>query len=260
MLTEAQLKARDGKLTASMVGVLMNGDEVSVHELWMRLIGAQEEPDLSDRWAVRLGEVTESLNLEWFERKHGPVARKGEVVVHPNVEWAATTLDGWSIRHNCPVECKHVGGFEPHQTVIDRYQPQMHWQMFVTGAKQAAFSVISGAREPTVDLISLNEAYLEELLKRARAFWRCVTDITPPNGFKPTLPPTKPERIVKMQGNNEWAANAADWRENREQARKFTGAEKALKAMVPDDAACAIGHGVKVSRDRAGRLSVKETE
>ncbi|KAF0138657.1 MAG: hypothetical protein FD153_1184 [Rhodospirillaceae bacterium] len=93
----AQRRARDGKLTASRVGVLMNGDEAAIYALWREMIGAPDykPEDLSDVWAVQLGSCTESLNLDWYERRTGrSVTRRGDVVVHPTLPWAAATLDG----------------------------------------------------------------------------------------------------------------------------------------------------------------------
>jgi hypothetical protein len=96
MLTEAQRKAREGKLTASEVGCLMRGDAEEINRLWLVKTGQQAEEDLSHIWAVRLGEVTEQLQLDWFEeRNRTPVTRRGEVVVHSEIPWAACTLDGW---------------------------------------------------------------------------------------------------------------------------------------------------------------------
>lgn len=97
-LTAAQLTAREGKLTASRVACLMTGDEAKILDLWREMVGdpAHVPEDLNGVWAVRLGELTEPLNLEWYERRTGkPVTRRGEVVVHPIVTWAACTLDGW---------------------------------------------------------------------------------------------------------------------------------------------------------------------
>lgn len=96
MLTVDQLQAREGKITASRVGVLMSGDEAKILALWREMLGLEEPPDLSGVWPVRRGEATEQLNLDWFQEKQGkPVIRRGEVVVHPDYDWAACTLDGW---------------------------------------------------------------------------------------------------------------------------------------------------------------------
>ena len=112
MLSPSQVAARDGKLTASCVACLMNGDEQKIMNLWRELVGDPEfvPDDLSDIWAVRLGECTEQLSLDWSERKYSTASCRGQVVVMKDHEWAAATLDGWSEQHECPVECKHVGG------------------------------------------------------------------------------------------------------------------------------------------------------
>ena len=136
----------------------MTGDAAKILDLWREMVGdpAHEPEELSGVWAVQLGAHTEPLNLEWFGRKHGSISRVGEVVVHPTIDWAAATLDAWSDVHACPIEAKHVRGFEPLDTIIDRYQPQIHWQMMVTGAGQCALSVIMGAREPAIEFIGLD--------------------------------------------------------------------------------------------------------
>src|SRR5208337_2450199 len=119
-LTAKQQEAREGKITASQVGVLMSGDPLKVLNLWKLHIGdpSYEEPDLSGVWPVRLGEATEALNLEFYGRRCGTtVSRMGEVVTMPSVEWAACTLDGWDNNNDIPIECKHVGGREPLETI-----------------------------------------------------------------------------------------------------------------------------------------------
>lgn len=129
MLTEAQLRARDGRLTASRVAALMTGDEAKILDLWREMVGdpAWTPEDLSGVWPVQLGIATEALNLEWYARKHGPLTRQGEVVIHPTADWAVCTLDGFDAALPGPVECKHVGGREPLERVLERYQPQLHW-------------------------------------------------------------------------------------------------------------------------------------
>ena len=136
MLSPTQLAARENKLTASRVAALMTGNADKILNLWRELVGdpAFVPEDLSDVWPVRLGEATEHLNVAWYAKKHGEVSRKGEVVVG-NPDWMAATLDGWDVARGCPLEAKHVGGREPLETIISRYQSQMHWQMMVTDAR-----------------------------------------------------------------------------------------------------------------------------
>lgn len=258
-LTAQQLAAREGKLTASAVGALMGGDETKLMNLWRELIGDPEyvREDLTWVWPVALGSETEALNLRWFSHKYGgEVLRAGEVVVG-KPDWSACTLDGWSSEKNIPIECKHVGGREPFETVLQRYQPQLHWIMMVTGARQIALSVIEGSNEPKVEFIDFTQDYADELMRRAVEFMKCVDTLTPPVAEKPVVAPVIPVKTYDMTGKNEWASDAATWIDNKEAAKKFEGAAKNLKLLVPQDAALCHGHGIKISRNKAGSLSIK---
>lgn len=259
MLNPTQLAAREGKLTASRVACLMTGDEAKVLNLWREMVGDPlfVPEDLSGVWPVQLGSVTENLNLDWYARKRGNVTRRGEVVVHPRESWMAATLDGFAPDLAGPIECKHVGGREQLSTIIERYQPQMHWQMIVTRSDRIALSVIEGANEPLVEVIERDAAYTTELIERATAFMECVVTLTPPFPLIPVAAPTIPSQIYDMAGNNEWADYAATWNDTNDAAKKAAKAEKELKALVPADATLCHGYGVQIKRDRAGRLSLR---
>ena len=266
-LTPEQLAAREGKLTASRVGVLMNGGDAAVHDLWRELTGdpSYEPDDLSGVWPVQLGTITEGLNLDWYERRTGrAITRRGEVVVSQEREWAAATLDGWDSDHPegpAVIEAKHVGGFELIETVIARYMPQVHWQMYVTGARLAVLSVIQGAKAPVLEAVALDDGYLAELLRRADEFWRCVASLAPPVAPPPVEPPRPAAaRTVDMGASNSWAEHAASWIATQQSAREFKTAEKEIKALVPGDAASAYGHGIEAKRARNGAITIKETK
>src|SRR5262245_57962187 len=258
MLTEAQIKARSGKLTASRVACLMTGDAEKIMALYLEMIGEGEPEDLSRVWPVRLGEATEQLSLDWFEMNNGPLTRRGDVVIHPKYPWAAATLDGWCEALQCVVECKHVGGREPLEIIIDRYQPQMQWQMEVTGAAECALSVIMGANEPVVEFIPRDDEYIAEMIVRGRQFMHCVETRRVPVVLEPVAPPADATKIIDMTGNNEWGNLASLWIEKSPAAIAARDAEKVLKSMMPAEAKKCHGHGIQITRDRAGRLSLRE--
>lgn len=182
-LTQAQLDARDGKLTGSVVGCLMTGNRDKQMSLWRELIGdpTYKRDDLRAVWAVQLGSTTETLNLDWYERKtHHEVIRRGEVVVWPGVDWAAATLDGYDAVLDIPVEAKHVGGWEPRATIVERYRPQCMWQMMVLKATNCAMSIVEGARAPVIENVVYDAGYADILYQRAETFMKCVWAMTPP--------------------------------------------------------------------------------
>lgn len=262
MLTPQQLKEREGKLTASAVSCLMTGDQKKMLNLWRELVGDPDyEPtDFSNIWPVALGSTTEELNLDWYEKKTGAkVTRRGEVVIMKDTDWAACTLDGWDSVSGCPVECKHVGGRESLATVIARYQPQFHWQMMVTGTKSVFASIIEGANEPLIEKIELDVIYARALWERAEKFMWHVTLMTPPVSIAPVKPPLPATVTYDFTGKNEWADSAVTWLECAPKAKLASTASDKLKAMVPEDAQKVHGHGIEITRDRARRLSLRES-
>jgi hypothetical protein len=259
VLTAEQHRLREGKLTASQVAALMSGDADKILNLWKLHIGdpSYVDPDLSEVWPVRLGETTETLNLEWYARKHGAISRVGEVVTG-NPDWMACTLDAWDTKRGCPVECKHVGGREPLETIIARYAPQTTWQMMVTKAEECALSVIMGANEPIVEYLPLDSAYAAELMKRSEQFMACVESLTPPVFLPAVTAPVVAAKIYPMDGNAEWKALAERWVQSYGAAQIAKEVETKLKALVPADAAKATGCGITITRNRAGSLALRE--
>ena len=260
MLTAEQIAARTGKLTASRIACLMRGDKAAIMRLYREMVGNEPAEDLSGIWPVQLGACTEKLNLDWFEAKHGVLTRRGEVVRHPSLPWAAATLDAWSPSLACPVETKHVGGREPLDTIIERYQPQCQWQMEVTRASRCALSIIQGADEPIREFINVAPDYIAEMVRRGAQFMECIAQRTPPVVLDPAPAPVDATRDHDMAGNNAWANYAAVWLEHEGHVTVAKEAEKLLKTAVPADARTCFGHGVRITRDRAGRLSLRKLE
>lgn len=261
VLTEAQKLAREGKLTASRVACLMTGDRAKIMALWRELCGDPnyEEESLDDIWAVQLGIHTETLNLDWYEKiQERQLTMRGQIVAHPDYEWAAATLDGFDPILPGPVECKHVSGFEKFDTVLNRYQPQLHWQMECTQARFAAFSVIEGARKPRIEIIEYNKDYADEMMGRAIRFMEHVWNMTEPVVLDHMeIKTISALKDYNMTGNNEWADAACNWLDHKDAANKFKDADSKIRELVQHDARTATGHGIVVRRDRANRLSIR---
>jgi hypothetical protein len=258
-LTKQQIAAREGKLTASGVGVLMTGNVTKIHNLWRELTGdpTWSPEDLSDVWAVRLGEATEQLHLDWLATKLDiEITSRGEVILHPEFPWAACTLDGWA--DIMPVEVKHVNGFENRDAVVQRYFPQLTWIMLCTGARQIIFSVIEGAREPIQEFIKFDEIYAAELFARARTFMAHVWNLTEPVDLPPVADPVSAIKEYDYSQNNLFVDLAADWLETRYFATKHERTKKRIKEIIPSDAQRVFGGGIEVVRDRANRLNIVE--
>jgi hypothetical protein len=82
--------------------------------------------------------------------------------------------------------------------------------------------------------------------------------LQPPGPLPGSTVPVEAVRIIDMQGNNAWGSAADAWLQHRCAARACETAAKSLRALVEADVREAYGHGVRIARDRAGRLLLKE--
>jgi hypothetical protein len=58
-----------------------------------------------------------------------------------------------------------------------------------------------------------------------------------------------------MSSSNAWAEFAGQFRQTRDAFLKHESAKAELKALMPDDAREAIGHGVRAKRSKSGAVS-----
>lgn len=265
MLTAEQQKLRENKLTASRVGILMSGNNEKILNLWKELVGDPSfvPEDLSNVWPVQLGSHTESLHLKWYEKQTGrTLTRHGEVVEMPFYGWAASTLDAFDPKIVAPVEAKHCGGFEKMETIVQRYMPQLTWQIMCCDTKQGVLSVILGAQEPQQTEINRDDTYARLLFERASKFMECVQNLSPPCVLPPIVAPVPQEkmRVVDMSGSNVWNVQAASWLENKSAAKVFETAQKELKALIEPDVGEAYGAGVVAKRSKSGSILFKEAK
>lgn len=262
MLTAAQKAARDGKVNASFLPSLMAGDEARIIEEWKWLIGdpSYTPPDFSDNWPVNLGSYIEPFALDWHQAKTGqPLIRRGESVTHPTRPYVGCTLDAFRASDRAVIDCKAPGAWRNLGEVCSYYAPQLAAQRACTEAERAILLIVHGSAEPVEYPLDIEPEFERVMWERVDAFWRCVETLTPPFPLPPpTVAALRPERIVHMDRNNAWSSEAAVWLANHEAKDLAIGAEKALKEMVPADAARCHGFGVVISRDRAGRLALRE--
>ena len=261
-LTPEQIKARDGKVTASFAPYLMAGNREKIYTEWLRLVGSPDyEPeDLSDSWPVQFGSYIEPFALDWHQRRTGrELTRRGEVVVHPDRPYVSCTLDAYRADDDTVIDCKAIGAWNTLDKVGAFYLPQMVVQRGCVGAQGAALLIVHGGAAPQEWATEIGHKYAALVWERVDEFWQTVLDLTPPVEMPAIAAPVPAVREYDLTGNNEWASFAADWIERRSAAKIFVKASEALKEMVPADAVRCIGHGIKIARNKAGSLTITET-
>lgn len=253
----------------SDANIIMSGDDAAILSLWEQKTGRREPDDLSGVLPVQMGSFTEPFNAAWFEKQTGLcVSARGHAMSHPADTWRTATLDGEihvsdgeAVQRVAIWEAKHVGSFWKDEALLAKYQPQLHHNMAVAGLPNAYLSVFKGNADWCVFEVDYDPDYGAAVRKAEWQFWMAVQADEPPVAYDAPPPPVfDAMREVCMDGHNEWASLAADWLQHRPAAKTFESAVKALKGLVEADVKLAHGHGIKISRSKAGALTIAEVK
>jgi predicted phage-related endonuclease len=236
--------------------IIMGNDEARLIRLWREKRGEAEPEDLSQDLIVQLGSITEELNRTWYERNTGnavdDVQRK---LRHPIHKWMAATLDGRVRQTGAVFEAKFMLPWNfSEEGAAEKHMAQLQHNMWVTAARTAVLSIITGGGEMTIPADPL---YQHLLLTAEKKFWRCVQCGEPPHlfGIEPPRPRVEAVRTVDMSASNAWAEFANLYRVTRPAALDHDRAKTELKALVPEDAKEASGYGVRAKRSKSGAVS-----
>jgi predicted phage-related endonuclease len=227
--------------------------------LWHEKRGEAEPPDLSGELLVQLGLATEGLNRLWYERNSGKrviaVQRK---VRHPVNRWMGATLDGIVEGADAVFEAKFMLPWSfSEEATAEKHMAQLQHNMWVTNAKTSVLSVITGGGKWVEIMIPADPLYQHLLLTAERKFWRCVQTGELPRlfGVEPPRPRIEVTRTVDMSTSNAWAEFAAVFRLTRSGFLEHERARAELKALIPEDAKEAFGHGIRAKRSKSGAVS-----
>jgi len=270
-MTTLPIRIADSLNRRSFIGgsdarVIMGADEAALLRLWREKRGEVEPEDLSGNLIVQLGKVTEDLNRSWYQRNTGrTVGDVQRLVKHSAIPWMAATLDGIVEGTGAIFEAKFMLPWSfSEEAAAEKYMAQVQHNMWVTHLRSAVLSIITGGGKWVEIMIPMDPLYLSVLVSAEKKFWRCVLSGEPPHliNAEPPRPRIEAVRIVDMSSSNSWAEFAVLFRNTRSAFLDHERAKSELKALMPEDAREAIGHGVKAKRSKSGAVSfdVLETE
>ena len=239
--------------------VIMGQDEAALTRLWREKRGEAEPEDLSANLVVQLGHATEDLNRRWYQTNTGRrVTDVQKHIRHPVNRWLGATLDGVVEGSGAVFEAKFMLPWTfSEEGAADKHMAQLQHNMWVTNAKQASLSIITGGGKWVEIGINADPLYQYLLLTAERKFWRCVQSGEPPRPFGVEAPRPRIEavRSVDMTGSNAWAEFAGIYFRTRLPFLEHEAAKSELKKLVPEDAREAIGHGLRARRSKSGAIS-----
>jgi len=247
-------------LGGSDARILMGSDQDALVRLWREKRGEVEPEDLSGNLSVQLGLATEDLNRRWFERNTGQkLSDVGRRVHHPTIRWMAATLDGKVSETRAVFEAKFMLPWSFSEAgAAEKYMPQLQHNMWVVASRSSVLSVITGGGKWVEITVHADPLYQHLLLTAERKFWRCVQTGEPPRlfGVEPPRPRLQAVRVVDMSASNSWAQFADAYCRTRSAFLEHENAKAELKALMPEDAKEAFGHGVRAKRSRSGAVSL----
>jgi predicted phage-related endonuclease len=239
--------------------IIMGEDEAALLRLWREKRGEIEPEDLSGNLVVQLGVATEDLNRRWYQCNTGQVLTDVQRLIrHPALRWMAATLDGRVEATGAVFEAKFMLPWAfSEEAAVEKYMPQLQHNMWVAGARSAVLSVITGGGKWVQITTYADPLYQHLVVTAERKFWRCVESGDPPRlfGVEPPKPRIEAVRVVNMSASNSWAEFADLFRSTRQASLDHERSKTELKALMPEDAKEAIGHGIRAKRSKSGAVS-----
>jgi predicted phage-related endonuclease len=263
-MTQASPKPRNTLARRYFIGgsdarIIMGDDEAALLRLWREKRGEVEPEDLSGNLVVQLGVATEDLNRRWYQANTGQrLTDVQRQVRHRALRWMAATLDGRVEATGAVFEAKFMLPWSfSEEAAAEKYMPQLQHNMWVVAARGAVLSVITGGGKWVEITTHADPLYQHLIVTAERKFWRCVESGEPPRlfGVDPPKPRIEAVRIVDMSESNSWAEFAGLFRGTRQAFLDHERSKAELKALMPDDAKEATGHGVRAKRSKSGAVS-----
>ena len=261
-LSDSQTK-KSGKrryfIGGSDARIIMGNDESALVRLWREKRGEVEPGDLSSNLVVQLGVATEELNRRWYQGHTGQVLTDiGRHIRHPILRWMAATLDGRVADTEAVFEAKFMLPWAFSEVAAaEKHMAQLQHNMWVIAARSAVLSVITGGGKWVEITTHADPLYQHLIVTAERKFWRCVESGEPPRlfGIDPPKPRIEAVRTVDMRASNTWGEFAALFRTTRQAFLDHERSKAELKALMPEDAKEAVGHGVRAKRSKSGAVT-----
>ena len=239
--------------------IIMGKDEKALLRLWREKRGEEPPLELAGVLVAQLGLATEDLNRRWYEFNAGHrVSDVQRHAVHRTLPWMAATLDGVVKETGAVFEAKFMLPWSfSEEAAAEKHMAQLQHNMLVAGTKKSVLSIITGGGKWVELSIEADPIYQTILIAAEKAFWRAVKTGETPALFDCETPKPRIEaiRVVDMNASNSWAEFASLFCETRQAHAEHERAKNELRALMPEDAKEATGHGIRAKRSKSGAIS-----
>jgi predicted phage-related endonuclease len=251
--------SRNDFIGGSDARIIMGKDQNALLRLWREKRGEEAPPDLSSVLIVQLGLVTEDLNRRWYEQNSGHrISDIQRHAIHRTMPWMAATLDGLVKETGAVFEAKFMLPWSfSEEGAVEKHMAQLQHNMLVADTRKSVLCIINGGGKWVELSIEADPIYQTILIAAEKAFWRAIKTGETPTLFdcEPPKPRIEAVRVVDMNASNSWAELAGLFCETRAAHADHERARNELKALMPEDAKEAMGHGIRAKRSKLGAVS-----
>jgi len=191
MLSDENKAARLDLITGSDAAIICGlSPFCTPYQLWLYKTKREVEPDISDKPAVKAGNMLEGAVRDWlaFVIKT-PIHVSNKMYIHAECSWMAGNIDGFiaedSIREEAIVEIKTTSSTEgwgdSGTSIIPRnYLLQVAHYMAVCNAQRCYVAVLIRGIDFRHYCIERDEQLEAILIQKEKEFWSCVQLDIPP--------------------------------------------------------------------------------
>lgn len=223
-------------MTASKIAAVVGTSPYeSRFSLWHRMRGDIPAQPENDQMAV--GNILEPALLAWFRQQHPDKEfTTGRWIVHPTVDWAGATPDGFAGPDEL-VEAKTArDAWEWQAGVPAGYYDQCQWQMWVTNTERT-YVVALVAMTLVERVVDRDQDRIDHLVREAVNFMDSLSTGTAPaiDGSTHTylavreLHPEIDDDTVTIPHDL-----AVQWLDAKSEAARWTSAEQQAKTAIAD--------------------------
>jgi len=209
--------------------------------LWKRKLGF--EPEQQMHAGMRFGHENESHVRELMQQRLG-YRLDDKTMQHKEHDWAIASLDGYNEEHDVLIEIKccnkddHAEAKEGR--LPEKYYPQVQWQMFVSGCREAYYCSWNSDDLCVVE-VPYDEDFIEKTFQEALQFRNCLLEYDPPA-------PSNRDHIEI--DDPDFGENALAWQQAKETLEHAKQQEKFYRDKLiefTDDGNCQ-GYGIRLTR------------
>lgn len=177
------IKWRRSKIGASDASIILNENPYrNILQLWEeKVYGICQD----DNFFMIRGRELEPLALLKFEEMTGYVMFP-KVIEHPSISYMIASFDGLTMDNKKGIEIK-IPGKKTHKYALEGkippiYKAQLQHQFETCKQLEELFYFSFDGEEGIILEVKRDDAYIENLLKKEREFWKYVETLTPPIG------------------------------------------------------------------------------